>query len=337
MLHVHGGSNLLDHLRAAGLPGGFLEWSESLCDGPTPAGLAPVAWRATRAAFLDTAYGRIDGRGALERLVAQDQDLDRAAALEDEIVLWFGPDLFCQAILAALLDRFAATPPAGRLSLVCIGTYPGVDDRRSCTPTFLSAQQLRDVFEHRDPVRPRQLELAREIWTAWRAPTPEPLAALATRDTSALPYLGDGVRRRLEEFPWTTDGLSRVERQALAALAIAERSFNQLFEAAGQAEERRWMTDVMLLHRMRRLATAPTPLVVSVGERPPADPLVPDAARDVPQLRFRLTPAGQEVLEGKRDAIATNGIDTWIGGVHLTGENLWRWNARMRRLEPGPV
>jgi hypothetical protein len=91
----------------------------------------------------------------------------------------------------------------------------------------------------------------------------------------------------------------------------------------------------MLLHRLRVLATAPTPLVAAVAEPPPVDVLAPDLARDVRQLRFRLTPAGQEVLEGKRDAIATNGIDTWIGGVHLTGENFWRWNAGARRLEPG--
>jgi len=337
MLHIHGGSNLLDMLRAAGLPGGFLEWSESLCDGPTPAGLAPDAWRATRAAFLDTAYGRIDGRGALERLVAQDRDLDRAAALEDEIVLWFGPDLFCQAILAALLDRFAATPPAGRLSLICIGTYPGVDDRRSCTPAFLSSQQLRDVFEHRDPIRPGQLALAREIWTAWQAPIPEPLAAIATRDTAALPYLGDGIRRRLEEFPWTSDGLSRTERAVLAVLQAGERAFIQLFPVVTEQEERCWITDVMLQWRLRRLVTSPTPLVATVAEAPPVDALAPVSGRDALQLRFRLTPAGQEVLEGKRDAIATNGIDTWIGGVHLTGENLWRWNAGTRRLEPGPA
>jgi hypothetical protein len=334
MLHTHGGSDLLDKLRAAGVPGGFLEWSEVLCDGPTPGGLAPDAWRSTRAAFLDSAYGRTDGHGALQRLVTQDRDLDLAAAREDEIVLWFGPDLFCQAILAALLDRFAANPPAGRLSLICIGTYPGVDDRRSCTPAFLTSQQLRDVFAHRDPVRPRQLDLAREIWTAWRAPTPEPLAAIATRDTTALPYLGDGVRRRLEEFPWTVDGLSRTERAALAALAAAERSFGQLFEEVQRAEERSWVTDMMLMHRLRVLAMAATPLVATVPEPPPVDPLAPDAGRDVRQLRFRLTPAGQEVFEGKRDAIATNGIDTWIGGVHLTGENLWRWNAGTRRLEP---
>ena len=335
MLHVHGGSNLLDHLRAAGLPGGSLEWGESLCDGPTPAGLAPDAWRATRATFLDAAYGRIDGRQALERLQSQDVELDRAAVAEDELVLWFGPDLFCQAILAALLDRFAVSPPTARLSLICIGTYPGVDDRRSCTPAFLSAEQLREVFAHRDPVRPRQLALAREIWSAWCAPTPEPLSAVAGRDTSALPYLGDGVRRRLEEFPWTVTGLARTERGVLAALAAADRSFVQLFEAVTRDEERSWITDVMLLHRLRGLATTPTPLISTVAERPPVDPL--DIGRDMRQLRFRLAPAGQEVLEGKRDAIATNGIDTWIGGVHLTGESHWRWNARMRRLEPGPA
>ncbi len=337
MLHIHGGSNLLDHLRAAGLPGGFLEWSESLCDGPTPAGLAPDAWRATRAAFLDSAYARSEGGSALERLVAQDRDLDRAAQAEDEIVLWFGPDLFCQAILAALLDRFAATPPDGRLSLICIGTYPGVDDRRSCTPAFLSADQLREVFPRRDPVRPRQLTLAREIWSAWCAPTPEPLGVVAGRDTSALPYLGDGVRRRLEEFPWTATGLSRTERGVLVALAAAERSFNQLFEEVTHEEERSWITDVMLLHRLRRLATASTPLVAAVAEPPPVDGLPPGLGPDVRQLRFRLTPAGQDVLDQKRDAIATNGIDTWIGGVHLTRENLWRWNPVARRLEPGPA
>jgi hypothetical protein len=148
--------------------------------------LAPDAWRSTRAAFLDSAYGRTDGHGALQRLVTQDRDLDLAAAREDEIVLWFGPDLFCQAILAALLDRFAANPPAGRLSLICIGTYPGVDDRRSCTPAFLTSQQLRDGSRIGT-----SCDRASSTWRGdldrLAGPTPEPLAAIATRDTTALP------------------------------------------------------------------------------------------------------------------------------------------------------
>jgi hypothetical protein len=121
----------------------------------------------------------------------------------------------------------------------------------------------------------------------------------------------------------------------LVALAAAERSFIQLFEEVTQEEERSWVTDAMLLHRLRVLATAPTPLVAADAEPPPVDVLAADPPRDVRRLRFRLTDAGQEVLDGKRDAVATNGIDTWIGGVHLTREQLWRWNAGARRLEPG--
>ena len=133
------------------------------------------------------------------------------------------------------------------------------------------------------------------------------------------------------------NGLSRTEQGVLTALSAAERSFVQLFEEVGKEEERSWVTDVMLLHRLRVLATASTPLVATVAESPPVDALAPDLGRDVRQLRFRLTPAGREVVEGKRDAIATNGIDRWIGGVHLTAEHHWRWNAGTRRLEPGLV
>lgn len=43
MIHVHGGSALLDKLGAAAIPGERLEWCDVLCQGPTPAGLAPDA------------------------------------------------------------------------------------------------------------------------------------------------------------------------------------------------------------------------------------------------------------------------------------------------------
>jgi hypothetical protein len=33
------------------------------------------------------------------------------------------------------------------------------------------------------------------------------------------------------------------------------------------------------------------------------------------------------VLEGQADQIALNGIDRWIGGVHLQGHQVaWRWD-----------
>jgi hypothetical protein len=40
-----------------------------------------------------------------------------------------------------------------------------------------------------------------------------------------------------------------------------------------------------------------------------------------------VTPAGRRVLRGEADHVALNGIDRWIGGVHLVGEEArWRWD-----------
>jgi hypothetical protein len=41
----------------------------------------------------------------------------------------------------------------------------------------------------------------------------------------------------------------------------------------------------------------------------------------------RLTGAGAQVLAGQADQVALNGIDRWIGGVHLHGNHVpWRWD-----------
>ena len=103
MLHVHGGSVLLDRLRTAGVPGAFLEWCDVLCQGPTPAAVTATEWRDIRARFLDDASG--PHGNVHERLVAQDAALARGLAEHDEVVLWFSADWFCQAILLCLLAR----------------------------------------------------------------------------------------------------------------------------------------------------------------------------------------------------------------------------------------
>jgi hypothetical protein len=43
--------------------------------------------------------------------------------------------------------------------------------------------------------------------------------------------------------------------------------------------------------------------------------------------RLRLTGAGRQVLGGGADQLALNGIDRWVGGVHLRGrEARWRFD-----------
>lgn len=46
-----------------------------------------------------------------------------------------------------------------------------------------------------------------------------------------------------------------------------------------------------------------------------------------------LTVAGRDVLAARADAVHLNGIDRWLGGVHLHGrEAEWRWDEQARAL-----
>lgn len=317
MLHVHGGSILLEKLHRAGIPGDRLEWSEVLCQGPTPAGLADDAWYALRAAFLTTAYGPGTTRDVRAELASQDAALAGAAA-HDEIVLWFGPELFCQAILVRLLARFAEHPlERTRLSLICVGSYPGVDDHRACTLGALSGDQLTDLFTRRDSVTPGQLALARRAWDSLRAATPEGLVALVHGDTRALPFLGPALLRLLAELPDAATGLSRTEGLILDVLPAPHRGLDA-FVRANEPEPRRWLTDAIFFDYVRRLATGPHPLIeIEAAGAAPEDLAHADLVR---------TPWAEDVQAGRKDAIALRGIDRWVGGTHLTTSNVWRWD-----------
>ena len=42
---------------------------------------------------------------------------------------------------------------------------------------------------------------------------------------------------------------------------------------------------------------------------------------------LKLTDAGRRVLDGLDDHVALNGVDRWIGGVHVSGNAVgWRWD-----------
>ena len=40
------------------------------------------------------------------------------------------------------------------------------------------------------------------------------------------------------------------------------------------------------------------------------------------------------MLDGEADHVALNGIDRWVGGVHLRGAPPWRWDEWREALRP---
>jgi hypothetical protein len=130
-------------------------------------------------------------------------------------------------------------------------------------------------------------------------------------DTAALPHLRGALTRLLQEYPSTFNGLGRTERQIVDILAQSPLNAFDLFAANARREEHVFMGDATLFARIHQLMSSKRPLVAGDPESGP----------------LRLTEHGRRVQAGETDFIELNGLDRWIGGVHLTTEKVWRWDG----------
>lgn len=319
-LHVANGDCTTAMIQEAGLPGALSVWADALHDGPVPGGLSDDELVPIRAKFiadgLPTDMASRDGAPVdVAADLARWRAVIRGTSAYDELVLWYEHDLFDQLNLIQLLAWIDENQPAGtRVSLICIGSFPGRDDFKGLGE--LTAAELAPLLDTRQPVTDAQYALATRAWEAFRAPDPRALEALVRGDAgmSALPFLEAALRRHLEEFPWTTDGLSRTERRVMELAAAGPITFAKAFPRVHDGETAFYIADSSLLDLIERLASATPPLMVSANV-------------------LTLTDTGRAVLAGQIDRVAHCGIDRWLGGVHLNGRcATWRWNPDKQRI-----
>ena len=196
MLHITNGDCAVAVISQV-VQGSILPWRDVLHEGPVRAGLSLEQLSAERAEFIAAA-----GWGQLPEVQKSFQQRDKAfrdAGRHDEIVLWFEHDLYDQLQLIQVLDGLSELrgPP---ISLVCEAEYLG----------RMAPARAAELFALRNPLVRRHFQQARAAWAAFRSSNPQDIQDLKTE---SLPFLAAALRRHLEELPWTTDGLSRTERQ----------------------------------------------------------------------------------------------------------------------------
>ena len=299
LVHVCNGDSTADSLSLADLPGEIRVWADALDQGP----LLPVS---------DAEHYKLRGefaasRGAnaadrAQQLATWDKDFDEAAGAE-ELVLWFEHDLFDQLALVRLLSRLSRRGLPKTLTIVSIDRHPEV-------PNFvglgqLKPEQLAELWARRTPLSRDAIDEAVTTWIAVTSADPRALPFLVKR-VKALPFLAGALERQLEELPDPTSGLSRTERQLLAAIARGETA---LVPAVQAIDPRYPITDVVLNHTLATFKA----LGFTDGSG--------------------ITALGRQALAGAIDRVKDHGIDEWRGGVHLEGHGpVWRWDSRERRL-----
>jgi hypothetical protein len=315
-LHVANGSATTNLIQAAGIPGHVSIWADALYDGPVPDGLSDTELLRLRAGDLadlaETPYAEV-----VRGLQAWREVIERVDSY-DELVLWFEHDLFDQLNLIQLLSWLK-----GRLlsrtvvSLIEVGKFPGRSAFKGLGE--LTPGELKSLLETRRPVAEERYVLAERAWSALRQETPEALDELRHADTRAMPFLSTALKRFLEEYPWTADGLSRSERRLLSIASSDPVELIAAFSLMHQDETAYYITDLSLLSLLKDFSR-------------PSQPLVSISGTSLRKISIQngtvtITEKGRAILNGELDRVATYGIDRWFGGTHITGrDKVWRWD-----------
>jgi hypothetical protein len=322
-LHVTNGDIAVDLLRRAGLAPHAVAWADVLHEGPVPGGLDDAGLRRVRAEFIAGADG-VDAVEVSRRFEERDRAL--AANRGREYVLWFEADLYDQLQIAQILAALNALGVApGRVTLICIGEYPGIAHFGGLGE--LEPGQLPGLLEVATPLTTAALGLGAAAWAALRAADPGGLGTIAASRSRELRFLGEAFDRLGREYPSTRDGLSLTERRILAATPEDGAVAGAVFARLGEREARPYLADLFFFRIVARLAGARAPLLAL---DPPGEVTA--------ATRLRATAAGGRVLRGEADHVALNGIDRWVGGVHLHGRAArWRWDEGTESIAGPPA
>jgi hypothetical protein len=302
VLHITNGESV--SISETGLSGRVVFWNDTLHDGPVPHGLPLQELSRVRERFIADFF-------KLEHSAVSFAERDAAIASfrdHEEVVLWFEHDLYDQLQLIQVLGWFSERKLGStKLTMVSTDSYLGP----------MKPEGFARLFETRHRVTEAELQTAASAWDAFTLPVPMRLEALLDADTAALPFLRDALLRYLQQCPALGSGLSRTEERILRLAESGIHEFAALFAAEQKLEDRVWLGDATFQRYLNGLETARLPSLMSTNDE------------------YDITPFGREVLQGREDHVLRNGINRWLGGVHLCdGAPLWRWDEAEKRIRP---
>lgn len=305
-LIITNGQSGVEAIRQTGIKADFLSWDDVLHDGAVPLTPDLPSLSSIRAAEL-AGLGFLGPEEVTRRFVQRDQ-MFRSAEKRPEIIGWFEHDLYDQLQLWQVLHEL--TDFQGRVALICEAQYV----------THHSVAQLDSLYTNRTLVSRTMFDDASRLWNAFRSNQPTDLLRLLNQ--TSLPFANEAINRWKYCFPSATNGLNRIEQEALVQLQQAggHLPFGALFQQVNATEDPVWMGDASFIHVIDRLAGYHNPLIRLA---PPGEARFPDVF---------LLEAGKKRLE---DAPWEWDPATqyWVGGVKLDASDHWVFDAAANQFE----
>jgi len=279
---------------AAPVAGESYRFEDDLSCGP----LVPIesvpAWTAARkrSCYIDhDPYG--------------DPDVLRTA---DKVVLWLATEAADQFMLAWLPAFLEALDVRTVIEVVQFERERDMRDIEDLTLGMLRPDG--------SPAHPPAVALTAEhlaeldvAWHALTAPEPSALVACARSSSTRFAFLPHALRGFIgNRYPEAASGVNAWEMELLRNVRkVGPRAPNVIGDTLGIRSVDQ-VADSWLFERMLRLAdpAVKEPALAITGDR--------SAYRF---CEVQVTPFGERILDGQANFVDVNGIDDWVGGVHL--------------------
>ncbi|MFD2567901.1 DUF1835 domain-containing protein [Pseudotenacibaculum haliotis] len=208
ILHITNGDSTTNYLQSLQFEGEFITWREMLCEGKTSIDVGSESFWKTRFDFFKSSY-KVTKKTFIDLTLKEYRTLCQKKG-QQEIVLWFEYDLFCQVNMIAIISWIKRYRKNEKVSLVCSGDVEGSKKRLGLSE--LNEEQIRNHFENRIELSQDDIEYADYIWQLYCSDSPLRLETVYKfNPMSPFSYLGDAIDVHLKRFPSIENGLNVVE------------------------------------------------------------------------------------------------------------------------------
>ena len=328
VFHIVQDPALLPSLKKAFSGDDFLLWDDPLYEGPVP------SVSLDQLANIRGKYLAQSGRGPYDNALAafryRNQSL-RKFRKYNKVILWFDHNLSGQLQLTQVLNWFSQqTMGDTELRLVCTDRFPGVFKYQGLY--MLKPKQLQLLGIHPAPVMQHQMDAASLFWAIFTSENPKDLQSLLATSFETLPYLKDALLRLLDEYPGSINGLSKTQQNIIMATNMGYHRVDTIYEILKRKEDRHFLSIASFLHAANQLSSAHEPAITAKKGKVLYEGRQARIEQKLSRMSLFITPVGKNVMFQHEDWIEHNGIDRWVGGVHISEGNIWRRSTSRRQL-----
>ncbi|WP_299162559.1 DUF1835 domain-containing protein [uncultured Eudoraea sp.] len=210
-LHITNGDSFTQKLKTLKLKGDIITWREMLCEGKTETNVGSESFWKTRFDFLHKNY-KVSKSWFVEKTLKEYRSLCNHKQ-QDQIILWFEYDLFCQINMLAVLSWLKKHRRYAEIYLVCSGDED--ETNRLYRLNDLSDEQLLNSYENKVKLSQNDIEYADYVWQLYCSDNPIRLENLIGFDNYQFDYLSDAIKVHLRRFPTIKNGLNELENRVL--------------------------------------------------------------------------------------------------------------------------